>query len=223
MSPSTGRGSGSGRGDGRVRQPPQQSRTGNHLPDAVVSSSGFSDRVFGFVTGRRDATPTSGGLRGQLMAAFGPSSRDPSRPDLRAASEALGVSVRQLQRWSRGETRAPRGAAAADLSRRARQAVSTRRGRQNAVRASVAAGTARPPRFASSVSLSGRQGVRSSNDEQYRDRTTSIDISSDDLDDLRAAYIERGNAGAADWLHDTWHDNYQSNWHFQSVENLGWE
>jgi len=195
-----------------------------NMPAEGLRRPELTDAAFGFLTGHREASPTGrAGLRGLLTAAFGTSRRDPTRPDLTAASQALGVSTRQLRRWVAGEVRRPSATAVQQLQKAARQAASTRRGRSRAVRGARQTGGARRPPRRNALRVSGVQGVISSNDDQYRDRTTSVELSDQDFNDMQTAWIDRGNAGLVDWLHDHWDDNYQSGWHFIDIDEIDWD
>lgn len=194
------------------------------MPAENVRKPALTDAAFGFLTGQRAASPTgAGGLRGLLTAAFGPSRRDPNRPDLTAASKTLGVSPRQLRRWVAGDVRRPNPAAVAQLRKVARQAASTQRGRRRAMQGARQTGAARRPARKNALRVSGVQGVTSSNEDQYRDRSTSVELSDQHYADMQNAWADRGNAGLVDWLHDHWDANYQTGWHFVDIDQIDWD
>ena len=164
--------------------------------------------------------PQSGQDVGQMLrSVYGASNRDPQRPDLRAASADLGMSTRQLRRWVSGESR-PR----ADnprlqrLQRLSRNALNSRAARARALGAQPPA----PPTTSPTLRVGGVQGVVSSNDDAYRDRTVQFDLSPEEYAELQQLWVEHGNAGMADGLHALADRNYYDNWHFQSIDSLQW-
>lgn len=154
-----------------------------------------------------------------LRSVYGASSRDPQRPDLRAAAADLGLSPRQLRRWVSGESR-PRAnnPKLQRLQRLARTALNSRAGRARALGARPAV----PPTATPTVRVGGVQGVVSSNDDAYRDRTVEFDLSPEEYAELQQLWVEHGSAGMVDGLHALADQNYYDNWHFQSIDSLQW-
>lgn len=194
------------------------------MPEPAIRSDRLTEAAFSFITGRPGASPTGqGGLRGMLMAAFGPSRRNPDRPDLTAAAATLNVSPRQLRRWVSGEAKRPRPEAVSQLTKMARQAATTKRGRRAAMNRARQTRTAAPPANRNALRVSGTQGVLSSNDDQYRDRDTVVNLNAAELAAMQQAWTERGNAGLVDFLHDHWDTNYTSGWHFLEIDEISWD
>lgn len=154
-----------------------------------------------------------------LRSVYGASSRDPQRPDLRTAAVDLGMSTRQLRRWVSGESR-PRAnnPRLQRLQRLTRTALTSRAGRARSL------GPQAPtrPEAAPTIRIGGVQGVRSSNDDAYRDRTTEIDLSPEEYAELQQLWVEHGNAGMVDGLHALADRNYYEQWHFQSIDDIQW-
>lgn len=222
-----------GLGDPRRAEPasPAQPRTGGRvpvpthgssgapLPRAEQTTPGFRTSLFTALTGRPATDPGQGDVRSQLITAFGASRRDPTRPDTAAAAKALGVSQRSVQRWVSGHGISPTHRR--NVTRRARQAMTTKRGRARVL--AQTAGAGRPPgRKGQGLFVGGVQGVRSSVEDNYRDRETGVVLSEADLEDLRQTWAEHGDEGAAAWLHQHWDSHYVGGWHFSEIDDVRW-
>lgn len=195
---------------------PSTGRSGAPLPEASTVDPRFSEKLFQTFTGRTGAT--RGDVRGQLITAFGASPRDPNRPDTAEAARRLGVSQRSVQRWLKGGGVRPQTQAA--LTRRARQAMTTKRGRARALAQST---FTRPPgRRGQGLIIGGWQGVVSSVDDNYRDRDTGVQLSTQDLEALQDTWVEHGQDGAIAWLHQHWDSHYTDGWHFRDIDDIGW-
>jgi hypothetical protein len=158
-----------------------------------------------------------GGLAEALRSVYGASPRDPDRPDLRAAADDLGMSTRQLRRWASGESR-PRSdnPRLQKLRRRVRDSTTTKAGRRRAM-----GRTPTPmPQNATGIKVGGVQGVRSSNDDQYRDRSSEIDLTPEEYAELQQLWVEHGHTGLAAGLHAHYSDHYVSKWHFESIDSI---
>ncbi|MEN0070587.1 MAG: hypothetical protein AAGC63_06215 [Propionicimonas sp.] len=182
--------------------------------------------LFQSITGRAGADlsgAADGDLRGQLLAAFGPSRRDDTRPDTRAAAKGLGVSQRTVERWLADPARQhyrPRAATQKKIATRSRQASTTKRGRERAVRQAQKAqkgtvGTGATMR----VSLTGDQGPEAA---YARFRSTNFD-----LDDPRLsqgfvqAYIDGGDRGAIAYLRNNADEAYgMDRWYFGDMTQV---
>ncbi|WP_298462682.1 hypothetical protein [uncultured Cellulomonas sp.] len=158
-------------------------------------------------------------MRGMLIAAYGASRRDSSKPDTAAAAKSLGVSQRTVQRWLADPTRqhqAPRAATLHKLTTKARQAATTKRGRAQAIKQRPG-GT--PP--AMRVSVTGEQGPRPG-PGYTRYRTANFDLADPTLSQgFINAYVDRGEAGAMQWLKDNADQTYNvDRWHFDNVDDV---
>ncbi len=179
--------------------------------------------LFQSLTGRAGADVSGspeGNLRGMLLAAFGPSRRDSSRPDTRTAAKSLGVSQRTVERWLADPGKQhyrPRAASLEKVTKRARQASSTKRGRERAVRQARQAGVGHPE--GARVSITGDQGP----EKQYaRFRSTNFDLDDPGLSDgFVQAYIDGGDQGAMGYLRDNADAAYgMDRWHFGSLDDV---
>ncbi len=207
---------------GRAQGPVLPTQTPSGVPlaefDPGERTTAFREKAFAFLTGR----PAGGALEGdrgaQLMAAFGASTRDPSRPNVAAAAKGLGVSTRSVQRWIAGSGMSAKHAKT--LSTKARQAMTTKRGRAAAVRAG---GALRPPRGKNGIKVTGVMGKISASDGNYRPREARVQVQQDDLDQLQALWVEHGDAGVEAFLHSHFDQHYEPDWHFRSVDALEWD
>lgn len=173
---------------------------------------------FRALTGNRGAA-LSGDVQGMLLAAFGPSQRDPHRPDTAAAAKSLGVSQRTVQRWIAGKDRKqqhPRAATLKKLTQRARQAATTRRGRERALKGRREA----LAREGMRLSVNGVQGP--AHGEGYvRKRLVNFD-----LDDPRMArefldaWVAGGDEGAQKYLVDNVSDFYHDSWVYEHIAEV---
>lgn len=217
--------------DDQDRQPPAggaelptAGKAGQDLPQMEQRTPAFREAVYQFVTGRQGAAGAAeGDVRAQLIAAYGTSPRDPSRPDTAAAAKSLGVSQRSVQRWvKRGGGLSTQHRST--LDRRARQAMTTKRGRARALAAAQRTGSNKPPPGSKGrgISVGGVQGVVSSISDNYRDRDAAVQVTSEDLEQLQQFWVEHGDAGAAAWLHQHYDAHYTQGWHFQDIDDIGW-
>lgn len=159
------------------------------------------DEFFRALSGRGEADPTGArgtGLTGQLLAAFGASPRDPSRPNTSAAAKALGVTQRTVQRWiatGDRQRQRPREQTMKKITTRARQAVTTKRGRQR----SIATRAASLSKTGMRLSLTGMQGPERGPDYE-RFRTVAFDFDPQLAQSFMSAYIAGGDAAARRFL-----------------------
>lgn len=199
---------------------PTTSSSGAALPSLLESeraSAAWKETAFTFVTGRAGGS-YEGDSRAQLIAAFGASARDASRPDVKAAAKALKVSPRSVQRWVSGGGISSRHAKT--LRTRARQAMTTKRGRERAARAS---GALQPPKGRNALKIGGMQGVTTGDFGNYRPRETKVQVDPADLEHLQQLWIEHGAGGAEAWLHLHYDQHYQAGWHFQTISEISWD
>lgn len=173
-------------------------------------------RLGSFVTGA-PLTGGQGSLRDKLFTVYGPSKRDPSRPDLQAAHADTGISIRQLQRWVRGETKNPNPAVKERLDKAAHQALHTKRGRARAVRQHR---TTIPK--SQRLYVKGKQGVKSGVGDSHRDRVTYCTLTPAQFASLQDAWADRGSAGVLDWLHTHWDAGYAGGWEFHTITDIYW-
>lgn len=193
------------------------------LPDshdpAIAQDRQARSAVFSGLSGRQGAEVGSSesSVRGMLIAAFGTSKRDPSRPDVKAAAKGLGVTTRTVQRWIASEQKQhqkPKATTLGKLTKRARQAVTTRRGRAAAVkvaRQKYAAGTR--------VTTTGTQGI---SQDYARPRTVSFDFDTPEMSQaFFDAYEKGGEKGAMDFLNSRADEGYGvSSWYVGSLDSL---
>jgi hypothetical protein len=203
--------------------PPTTDAKGNPLPQLKAEHANAPElraAAARFALGRPTAsTSAQGGLADALRSVYGASPRDPDRPDLRAAADDLGMSTRQLRRWASGESR-PRSdnPRLQKLRRRVRESTTTKAGRRRAMGRTPAP----MPQTATGIKVGGVQGVRSSNDDQYRDRNSEIDLTPEEYAELQQLWVENGHAGLTAGLHAHYSDHYVSNWHFESIDSITW-
>lgn len=160
------------------------------------------------VSGARDAD-----LGAQLRAAFGVSRRDPTRPDTAAAAVGLGLSIRQIQRYLRGDSR-PSPDTRNRLTTIARQAATTQRGRRAAVAGIRDAHTQRGMR----ITIRGQQGPSA---DYARQRTITMNLNPDLAAAFYSAYVDRGDQGALTFLAGTSDQTYfVDSWYFGDITDL---
>lgn len=179
-------------------------------------------KVFSALTGRRNADVSGssrGDLRGQLVAAFGSSKRDASKPDTAAAAKGLGVSQRTVQRWlapSSKQHQKPKAETLKKLTTRARQAATTKTGRARALAQTLTAKGVPP---AMRFTVAGNQGTEP---QYHRPRTVNFDL--DDPQHAQAfidAYVDGGEQGALDYLAKNADEIYGvPGWSFGDVTNV---
>lgn len=198
------------------RRAPAETTAGVPLAPGAVRDTDTRTALFTFLTGRDGAAGALTGDRaGQMIAAFGASHRDPTRPDTAAAAKAMGVSTRSVQRWLAGAGMRP--AHAQTLTAKARQAFTTKRGRERVLRGTTGQAM---PRGRNAITISGVQGVVSGDTGNYRPRTTTVPMSEDDWTGLRAAWAEHGEAGGLIALQEIYARNYCEGWQFESIEKI---
>ncbi|TFF04352.1 hypothetical protein [Cellulosimicrobium funkei] len=181
-------------------------------------------RLFQALTGRRGADVSGAGsnMRGMLLAAFGASRRDPSKPDTAAAAKGLGVSQRTVQRWLAPSTRQhqrPKPATVQKLTTKARQAATTKTGRARAL-AQVAAARGLPS-GGFRVGVTGYQGLEL--DPSYaRVRHVPFDLDSPELTQgFLNAYVQGGEKGAMGWLTKNVDEIYGvDRWEFGRIDSI---
>lgn len=204
-------------------QLPHRSKSGADLPPApreMISSASFQETAFAFLTGRKASGALDGDRTAQLIAAYGPSTRDPSRVDVTAAAKGLNVTPRSVRRWLAGGGMSP--AHAAKLQRTSRQTMTTKRGRERVMRAARASGAAQRPPGKTGLKIGGTQGVTSGTTDAYRDRVTNVGFSNEDLEAMQDLWVEHGSAGAAAFLHQQMDQHYCEGWQFLSIDDLDW-
>lgn len=174
--------------------------------------------LFQGLTGRQ-GTPTGGGVKDLIIAAFGTTKR--GGPDTRAAAEHLGVSQRSVQRWIAGENRKQRNAPRADrlsaLRTTARQAATTRTGRKAALSDARA-------RFATRktarLTTYGVQGPLAAGKSYSRLRPVTLELGSADIDALFDAYERGGDKAVQAWMSDHFSENYVPDWGFERIDKI---
>lgn len=174
--------------------------------------------LFQGLTGRA-GTPGAGTVRDMLTAAFGTTSR--GRLDTRSAAEGMGVSQRTIQRWvadeSRKERSKPRPSHLSALKVRARQAASTKKGRRQA-------SSETRQRFAQrknvKLSIAGNQGPAVGGKDYSRKRTTTLDISDQDVQSLLDAYEQGGDKAAQSYIENLYGDRYVEGWSFNDMDQV---
>jgi hypothetical protein len=180
------------------------------------------------LTGRTGADvegSASGNLRGMLLAAFGSSRRDPSRPNVAAAAQALGVTSRTVQRWlaAEGQQRIthPRPETLGAISRLSRQAATTRRGRARALAAPQGRVAAQAAKRGMSLRISGKQGIDPDPESEYiRRRATHWHLDPSSAAALQDAWVRGGDKGALDWLASHSDIYGVSEWTFHDIEGI---
>lgn len=190
--------------------------------DPDVAQNNTRGIFFRAITGRRGADvdgTDSGGIRGKLLAAFGSSGRDATRPNTAAAAKGLGVSQRTVQRWlaQEGQERTqPRASNLKALNARARQAATTKRGRQQALATSRA-------------NILGNRGMRFTvNGVQGPDhgpgyarlRNVNFDLSPDQAQAFLAAWQQGGDAAAQQYITSNAPDIYHDSWVFEHINDV---
>lgn len=199
---------------------PETGRTGASLPkmsEESLKSQEFRDEAFKLATGRN--APAAGDSRSQLLAAYGPSRRDSTRPDTRAAAQGLGVHQRTVQKWLQ-QDRVPERRHK-DVQRAARQAMTTKRGRRRVLRDIRRQPTPRATPN-QGLKIGGRQGVESDIDLNYRDRSTNVGFTNDDLAHLQDVWAEHGSDGVSAFLHQHMDKRFEQSWHMDSIDSIQW-
>lgn len=200
---------------------PTHAASGSELPTLeadTAHTSSTRETLFGFMTGRQaGGALRDGDQTAQLIAAYGASRRDPTRPDTAAAAKGLGVSTRSVQRWLKGGGISP--GHADKLRTVSRQAMTTRRGRERAARS---AGPPKLPPGRNAVTVSGEQGVISGDTGNYRPRDSTVQFTNADLQAMQQLWVEHGEDGAAAFLHQHFGQHYVEGWHFRSIDEISW-
>ena len=204
---------------------PTTSQSGAQLPqidDHDRETPRLRESMFSFITGRHsEGATTGGGVASKLMAAFGPSKRDSSRPNTAAAAKGLGVSQRQVQRWLKGDN-APRADRAKNLDKRARQSMTTKAGRARSLKSALASGHASMPAGKNSLTVAAYQGISSDGGTGYRMRECSVQMTAADLKSLQDTWVTHGDKGAAAWMTSHMDAHYASGWHLREIDSLSW-
>ena len=86
-----------------------------------------------------------------------------------------------------------------------------------------ATGDLTAPRGRNAIRVGGDQGVVSSSDGNYRPRETKAQVSPADLQLMQEMWVEHGEAGMDQFLHQHFDQNYYAGWHFRSVDDLSWD
>lgn len=173
--------------------------------------------LFRGLTGRA-GNPT-GSIKEMLIAAYG--SNKPGRPDTRKAAQDLGVSQRTVQRWIAGEDRKQRNKPKADsLSKvriRARQAATTKKGRKAAVQK---ARENLSNRKAVQLSIYAMQGPKTGGKDYSRLRSTSIQVSGDEVEAMFDAYERGGDKAVTQWLETQYSGSYVPDWGLADIRDM---
>jgi hypothetical protein len=191
--------------------------------------SKIRDALFGQLSGRpgadtsgtvpKEVTPQN--LTGMLMGAYGPSRRDPSRPDTAAAAAGLGVTQRTVQRWLSGQIQRPAPATVQSLARAARQASGTKQGRTAAI-AAFRARQGQTPGKQQGMQLSFR-GMMGPGDDYWGDRPRRANwqLNAQQQEDFLGAYEQGGENAALDWLADNSQEIYGVDpWSWGEISSL---
>ncbi|MCX5046251.1 helix-turn-helix domain-containing protein [Aldersonia sp. NBC_00410] len=153
-------------------------------------------KVFAAITGRSGADTTRhAGVRGALIAAYGPGKRG-GAVDVKAAAKGEGVHSSTVYRWLNGKS-TPNTDNLAHLAGTARRAVTTKAGRRRAVQARRSTSEGKHAlNYGARLRVTGYQGV-----EGYeRDRTVYWDLDPDQVDAMWNSYVDGGEAGLLDWM-----------------------
>lgn len=193
------------------------------LPDShdpsIAQDPQTRSAVFSALSGRQGAEmgSTDSSVRGMLIAVFGTSKRDPSRPDVKAAAKGLGVTTRTVQRWIAVEGKQrhkPKASTLGKLTKRARQAVTTRRGRAAAVKAARQKYTT-----GARVTTTGTQGI---SQDYARPRTVSFDFDTPEMaQSFFDAYENGGEKGVMDFLNSRADEGYGvPSWYVENLDSI---
>jgi hypothetical protein len=160
------------------------------------------------VDGEGDPTGTSSSPQDLVLAAFGRTRR--GAVDTASAAAELGVSQRSVGRWIKGDRR-PTAEHLKSMRKKARQASSTKAGR------SKAASKARQPTKPVFITITGDQGP---SDYERADRTTTNQLTKEEIIQLRAAYVAGGERAVMNWLTAWMARNYVPEWNFLTVTDI---
>ncbi len=185
--------------------------------------SDLRSKLFNALTGgEADVSGQPGGdLAGMLMAVGGRSDRTRSGIDLTKAAAALGVSRRTVERWAKtaetGTGQRPSAAHAKTLASRARQMATTKRGR----RAAVTRQAPLPRGAGAQIQITGVQGPPDPQRKGYRRlRTTQIDLTPDEAQDMIDAWVDGGDKGLMTWFTGKWDAYYVPDWEFETLDGI---
>ncbi|MEA5457318.1 XRE family transcriptional regulator [Sinomonas sp. JGH33] len=134
-------------------------------------------------------------------------SRPDGTVDTRAASKALKVSQRTVQRWVKG-TQAPKGENLSKLQKGSRKAATTKAGRAQAVQKQKKSAFAQK---GAKLTIRGNQGVPGTNvlGQTYkRFRNASLQLTPQEYQDLLDAYAEGGDSGIHAYLESEFSAKY---------------
>lgn len=158
-----------------------------------------------------------------MVSAFVGRSARTGQPDTAATAAKLGVSQRTVQRWFKAEREGAQITPKADTLKKvqtlSRQAATTKAGRRDAMQ------QARRTGAQVSVSVTGRQGPQWGDYHYVRRRPQGSHVSLDpaEYEAMQDAYIDRGDAGLAQFLTDTWDMKYLDGWGFESIDDIIFE
>ncbi|WP_270367018.1 helix-turn-helix domain-containing protein [Microbacterium algeriense] len=134
------------------------------------------------------------------------------------AAKALGVSVRTVQRWLKGDHN-PKKTTMDAIRKKARQAITTKRGRQQMVRRARANQSI--PGSWVKVAVSGRQGPLDASDPHYaRDRTIQQKITPEEYENFRNAWAMGGDVAAREYLESVLSARYLPDWKIGHISSM---
>lgn len=175
--------------------------------------------LFSSLTGQQGNV--SGGdpddVRGMLLAIGGPA-KTKSGINLTSVAQQLGVTRRTVERWvtTAGERNRLRGRNLEQVRTRSRQAATTKAGRRRSMAGARARGVGK---FGARLSVRGAQGLNAAGKAYRRSRRVTLDLSPDDVQAAMNAYEQGGDAGYMTWMEQHFSENYQPDWHFDSVDD----
>lgn len=129
------------------------------------------------------------------------------------AAKALGVSVRTVERWLKGDHN-PKKSTMETLKKKARQAVTTKRGRQQMVRR--ARSSQRIPVGGVKVSITGFQGPS----DYPRDRTIQQKLTPEEYENFRSAWAMGGDVAAREYLEAVLSEKYVDDWKIGNISGM---
>ena len=142
----------------------------------------------------------------------------------REAARRLGVSVRTIERWAKGDTK-PKPENLSKLTNRTRQSVTTKRGRaQLAKRMKQTI----PPTTERTISIHGRQGItadpNAEGSEKPRNGYSKLDLTPEEQSAFFDSWAAGGDEGAARYLETLYSQpgRYVPNWHFHGIDGVEW-
>lgn len=169
--------------------------------------------IFNALTGRGGDVTASGSITDKLVAAFGAGKRG-AAVDAQAAAKALGVTPRTVQRWVKGEIRAPKADHLKAITKAARQAASTQAGRRAALAASEGD---RASKRGATLRIKGRQGPL---DYERHGRLVTLDLTPEQVRAMRAAYANSGDKGLLEWTSTELDQSYVADWNILAIDEM---